>query len=113
MTKTTKTPQIDIEKLRKSLRQAFHDSLDILTDEIRKVTPVDTGRLRNSIHPEALQDSGDVLVGTVGTDVEYSVYVEFGTSKMEPRAMFRIGSANAKPKIRKKFKEAIDDVLSV
>jgi HK97 gp10 family phage protein len=102
----TKNPQIDVETLKKSLKKAFHDSLDVLTDEIRKVTPVDTGRLRNSIHSEVLQDSGDILVGVVGTDVEYAVFVEFGTVKMEPRAMFRIGSANAKERISQLFRSA-------
>ena len=41
---------------------------------------VDTGRLRNSV--TNLPEERKV---TVGTNVEYSTYIEFGTSKMAPR----------------------------
>lgn len=37
--------------------------------------PVDTGQLRESIHTEALDDS----TVTVGTNVQYAPYVEYGT----------------------------------
>lgn len=39
--------------------------------------PVDTGRLRNSIHHE--MESGDTV--DIGTDVEYAIYQELGTSR--------------------------------
>lgn len=39
--------------------------------------PVDTGRLRNSIHHE-MEDDDTV---DIGTDVEYAVYQELGTSR--------------------------------
>src|SRR3990167_6567527 len=43
--------------------------------------PVDTGRLRNSIHAEKISDN-EVIVSD---NVEYGVFVEFGTSKMPPQ----------------------------
>lgn len=43
--------------------------------------PVDTGRLRSSITNELTED-GEGLVAIVGTDVEYGIYVELGTSRM-------------------------------
>lgn len=42
------------------------------------LAPVDTGRLRNSITHIV---NGDSVV--IGTNVEYAVYQEFGTSKMK------------------------------
>jgi HK97 gp10 family phage protein len=44
----------------------------------KKLTPVDTGRLRNSITHEV--DGNDVYIGS---NVEYAPYVELGTSKQK------------------------------
>lgn len=42
------------------------------------LAPVDTGRLRNSISHEVVQDTV-----YIGTNVEYAAYQEFGTSRMK------------------------------
>lgn len=42
-------------------------------------SPVDTGRLRNSIS----HDTDGKEVAVIGTNVEYAPYQEFGTSKMK------------------------------
>lgn len=41
--------------------------------------PIDTGLLRNSIHPQPAKTEGDNIKATVGTSIEYAPYVEFGT----------------------------------
>lgn len=46
----------------------------------KKICPVDTGRLRNSISHTQDGDSA-----YIGTNVEYAPYVELGTSKMGAR----------------------------
>ncbi len=46
--------------------------------------PVDTGRLRNSITHDCDSHSGQNTV-SVGTNVEYAVYVEMGTRRMVAR----------------------------
>tara|TARA_Y100000310_G_scaffold2728_1_gene3544 strand:- start:10242 stop:10637 length:396 start_codon:yes stop_codon:yes gene_type:complete len=51
-----------------------------LEAEVKKATPVRTGRLTGSIFHDF---SGDRA--TVGTNVEYAPYVEFGTQRMEAR----------------------------
>tara|TARA_Y100000310_G_scaffold276879_1_gene294335 strand:+ start:6142 stop:6537 length:396 start_codon:yes stop_codon:yes gene_type:complete len=51
-----------------------------LEGEVRKATPVDTGRLRSSIFSDF---SGGGAV--VGTNVRYAPFVEFGTEFMEAR----------------------------
>jgi HK97 gp10 family phage protein len=52
----------------------------------QEITPVDTGRLRDSLR--ILVDTRGLKV-SIGSDVPYSKYVEFGTSRMAPRAMIR------------------------
>lgn len=49
--------------------------------------PVDTGALRNSIGTDVHGDaSSRVVLAVIGPTVEYGPYVEFGTSRMAPRA---------------------------
>lgn len=55
---------------------------------VKKKTPVVTGRLKNSITARRL----GFLNYEVKTAVRYAPYVEFGTSKSSPRAMFRKGA---------------------
>lgn len=58
-------------------------------DEITTLGAVDTGRLRGSISHTHDDDSA-----YVGTNVEYAVYVEYGTSKMASRPFLRNAIAN-------------------
>lgn len=53
--------------------------------EAKKICPVDTSRLRNSITTQRL---GKATYG-VGTGVEYAPYVEFGTRKMGAKPYLR------------------------
>lgn len=52
----------------------------------KKETPVDTGRLRNSI-THAIDT--DEQAAYIGTNVEYAPYVELGTVKMQARPFLR------------------------
>ena len=56
---------------------------------VKLVTPVDTGRLRNSM--SHVVDRDRVYIGT---NVEYAVYVELGTSRMAGRHMIQNGVGN-------------------
>lgn len=51
----------------------------------KKLCPVDTGRLRNSITHVQLDENTEAI----GTNVEYAPYVELGTHKMGPRPFLR------------------------
>ena len=55
-----------------------------VTNEAKRMAPVDTGRLRASITWQLLRD-GDGLFARVGTDVEYAYYVHEGTRRMAGR----------------------------
>lgn len=49
----------------------------VVENYAKQDAPVDTGRLRNSIHHE--MEDGDTV--DIGTDVEYAIYQELGTSR--------------------------------
>lgn len=55
----------------------------------KRLSPVDTGRLRSSITRSDVQRRRRSLVVRIGTDVEYAKYVEFGTSKMSAKPYLR------------------------
>lgn len=54
----------------------------------KRLCPVDTGRLRSSITNELASDRGG-LYADVGTNVEYGVYVELGTSRAAAQPFLR------------------------
>jgi HK97 gp10 family phage protein len=63
----------------------------VMERETKRRTPVDTGTLRNSWHTD-IEVHGKTVHVEVGTNVEYAVYVEFGTSKMSGRHMLALGT---------------------
>jgi HK97 gp10 family phage protein len=63
----------------------------VMERETKRRTPVDTGNLRNSFHTD-VEVHGKTVHVEVGTNVEYAVYVEFGTSKMAGRHMLALGT---------------------
>lgn len=50
----------------------------------KKETPVDTGRLRNSISHKEIKKSA-----YIGSNVEYAPYIELGTIKISPYHMLK------------------------
>jgi HK97 gp10 family phage protein len=72
-------------KARAAVTQAVTETADKLVTEAQGVAPVDTGALRASIHVESIAQSGFSVTATVSTGVDYSVFVEVGTSRMEGR----------------------------
>lgn len=61
---------------------------------------VDTGRLRNSISHRAHDDRVEI-----GTNVEYAIYVEFGTRRMKPNNFLRSAVGDHLPEYREILKE--------
>jgi len=68
------------ETIRQPLEAGIKKATLLLDKLVRQSTPVDTGRLRSSIHSEV-----QPLYGKVGTIVQYAPFVEYGTRKMEAR----------------------------
>lgn len=65
-----------VPKVREGTRRAVGITLLLIETDAKLFCPVDTGRLRSSIHAEP--DSNG-LGGTVGTNVEYAETIEFGS----------------------------------
>jgi len=63
--------------------------------------PVDTGALRNSITTEEVDDLNQI----VGTNVEYSIYQEFGTVKMPAHPFLIPAAETVKPEFEKALRE--------
>jgi hypothetical protein len=59
-----------------------------LVETVKGYTPVDTGELRDGWHDDGT--AADVTAVTkISNEVDYGPYVEWGTSRMEPRAMMQ------------------------
>ena len=56
------------------LDMALDDTADAISLKAQQIVPVDTGRLRASINVKR-----EELKKTIGTNVEYATFVEFGT----------------------------------
>lgn len=52
--------------------------------DAKLVCPVDTGNLRSSI-TTSVESDGSNVTATVGTNVEYAPFVEYGTKKMSAK----------------------------
>lgn len=72
----------------------------VIADEAKEIVPVDTGALRDSITYDVENDSV-----RVGSPLEYSIYVELGTSKMAPQPYIRPAFENNKEMIEATVKK--------
>lgn len=81
------------DRVLKTVHREGYEKLwtDQLIREIKKRTPVDTGRLVGSITSSFTQE-GEIMTFTAETGVTYGWYVEAGTEKMSARRMFELGS---------------------
>jgi hypothetical protein len=59
-------------------KRMLHLGLDAL-DESKRLCPVDTGRLKNSLKVKTEKVNQNIIETTLSTDVKYAPYVEFGT----------------------------------
>jgi hypothetical protein len=68
----------------KHVLDAGNKSLISLQGTAKQLSPIDIGRLRASILVSPMKRSGNVISGSVGTSVTYSVYQEQGTGIYGP-----------------------------
>jgi len=71
----------------------------LVEGDAKRMCPVDTGRLRASLSHE-MEKKGDEVIGRVGTNIEYGVYVEYGTERMSAKPYLRPALENNKGKIK-------------
>lgn len=71
--------------------------------ELTRQEAVDTGRLRNSV-THYVKDN----TAYIGTNVEYGMYIEFGTSKMKARPFLRPAARNHTSEYQQIFQSELD-----
>ena len=82
------------DEVRDALDAAVERALEAIglqaEGNVKLLTPVDTGRLRNSITHAQIDERTEA----VGTNVEYAAYVELGTSRSRAQPYLRPGIEN-------------------
>lgn len=76
--------------------------------EARNNVPVDTGALKGSITLEV--EGGDNPVATVGSNLEYAPYVEYGTSSHTPQPFMEPAKKIAESKMSEIMKAVLDSI---
>jgi len=96
---------------RKRVNKAIHNAGFKVESEVKQSIAgqkaehrsVDTGRFINSVNTKL----GD-MVSYVVSNLPYSKYLEYGTSKITARKHFRNSLARKKPEIRRDIQTALD-----
>ena len=70
----------------------------IAQNAARNTVPVDTGKLKQSITLEVV-DEGEDVAAYIGSDLPYAVFVEYGTSKQPPQAFLQPAAAIAEAQL--------------
>jgi len=71
----------------------------LVRDDAKREVRVDTGRLRASITHE-VEKTKNEIIGRVGSNVEYAIPQEYGTSKMSAHPYLRPALEKNKGKIK-------------
>ena len=94
-----------------ALEKAIKNGLEAigLTAETyaKKATPVDTGRLRNSI-----SHAVDGEAAYIGTNVEYAPYVELGTSRAKAHHMLQKAATEHSAEYKRLAEDAIQSAIN-
>jgi len=89
-----------------NIEQALINSALFVERDAKINAPVDTGRLRQSITHKAENFGSNNPAVTIGTNVEYSKYVEYGTSKAPAQPFLFPAYNENKQKILKELAKA-------
>lgn len=78
------------------------EGAEIVRDNAKAICPVDTGNLRAS-----LESKSSGMQATVGTNVEYGIYQEFGTYKMAAQPYLRPSLTSCEGEVLAAVKKAM------
>lgn len=101
-----KSPKLAEKHLTEGLLEALFE----IQGQAKQRTPVDTGRLRSSIGTGAGKAKVKKMVGYVGTNVEYSVYVHEGTSRMRARPFLKTALSKTRNRIKKILEQSVENL---
>ncbi len=88
------------------IEQALVNSALFVERDAKIKAPIDTGRLKSSLSHKTENFGTDNPVVTVGTNVEYAPYVEFGTSRQSAKPYLYPALIENKAKILKEIAAA-------
>ena len=98
----------DDRKFKVEVDNTIHQKIEkaclMVESDAKRFVAVDTGRLRSSITHE-ITESKDEVRGVVGTNVDYAIAQEYGTSKQSGHAYLRPALAKNLSKIKALFKK--------
>ncbi len=103
----TRAPELE-SSLATAVNLAVQKSLAVLERNIKVNTPTVHGHLKRSISGKMIDKfSGAVFTNPFdgAVEINYAIYVEFGTKHFAPRAMFRKGVAQSEEQIKALFTE--------
>lgn len=83
----------------------------IVQRSAKQKAPVDTGDLEGSIRRSFSGANTSMPTGRVSTNIEYAVYVEYGTSKMLAQPFLRPALKDSSKELNKLFSEHIKKSL--
>lgn len=69
--------------------ELVHPITDEVAEDMRRMVPVDTGALRSTIEEEHGEGYGAVWFGEPEEGIDYHLYVEYGTSRMDAQPYAR------------------------
>ncbi len=97
----------DDRKLKKEVALTAYQKIEkgciMIESDAKRLVRVLTGNLMNSITHE-VEVVGKEIIGRTGTNVNYAIPQEFGTSKMSAQPYLRPALKKNIPKIRQMFK---------
>jgi HK97 gp10 family phage protein len=101
-----------LDKMDNHLADKLEDAATVVKTQAKAITPVDTGRLRDSI---AHQVNKTEHTAIIGTPVEYAIYVEFGTGRQAKDGKGNQNIAGQKPQsfLRRALKEKEEAVRKI
>lgn len=101
------------KKMEKDMYEAIKIEMaktaEIVKNDAKRLCAVDTGRLRSSISAE--QVSGNDFHYKVGSNVEYTSYVEFGTSRMGPQPFLRPAAKKGRKVLERRILKTIRNIV--
>lgn len=79
------------------IKQAVDETSDTIISNIKDVTPVDTGELRDSIIKDNQDDKIVIKIDENSPASDYAEFVNYGTSKVAGKYFIEIGYRKSKP----------------
>lgn len=92
-------------------RRALGPGMGLLETESKDEAPVDEGILQASIGSEFVKGPGSVIIGKVGSNLEYASYQEYGTQYQPGKPYLRPTLKKFKGKVVKMFEKGIAKAL--